>query len=279
MNELIAVRQLPIIEERLKDLSAEIDKKVTDALALAVTPETLASVKKVRADLNKQYKELEEQRKEVKRKILEPYEKFDGIYKTYVGVRFSDADTELKRKINDVENRLKLEKNEDLADYFYELCSAEHLDWLEYERGCFNVTLSKSRAALHKEVDEFVGRISSDVTAIEVMPDAEEILVEYKRSLRLGEAVDTVRRRREAVEQAKKEREHIKEMRKAEKEAAEKVAEALKQQEEMCAPEIEDGPKELETDPVRTVAFRVTAPVSKLKALKEFLKNGGYEIG
>ena len=279
MNELIAVRQLPIIEERLKDLSAEIDKKVTDALALAVTPETLASVKKVRADLNKQYRDLEEQRKEVKRRILEPYEQFDGIYKTYVGVRFSDADAELKRKINDVENRLKLEKNEELAEYFYELCAAEHINWLEYERGGFNVTLTKSRTALHKEIDEFVGRISSDVTAIEVMPDAEEILVEYKRSLRLGEAVDTVHRRREAVEQAKKEQEHIKEMRKAEKEAAEKVADALKKQEEMCAPEMETEPKGLETDPVRTVAFRVTAPVSKLKALKEFLKNGGYEIG
>ena len=277
MSELIAVRQLPIIEERLKDLSAEIDKKVTDAMALAVTPETLASVKKVRADLNKQYRELEDQRKEVKRKILEPYEQFDGIYKTYVGVRFSDADAELKRKINDVENQLKSEKNEELAEYFYELCAAEHLNWLEYERGNFNITLSKSRTALHKEADEFVNRVSNDLTAISVMPDAEEIAVEYKRTLRLGEAVETVKKRREAVEQERREREHLEEMRRAEKEHEQKVMEAVKIAEPVA---VEDAPTPVENDdPVRTLSFTVTAPVSKLKALKDFLNNGGYEIG
>ena len=270
-KDLILVTQLPVIEERLKDLSAEIDKKVTDAMALAVTPETLASVKKVRADLNKQYRDLEEQRKEVKRKILEPYEQFDGIYKTYVGVRFSDADAELKRKINDVENQLKSEKNKDLVEYFYELCAEEHLNWLEYKRGNFNVTLSKSRTALHKEAEEFVNRVSNDMTAISVMPDAEEIAVEYKKTLRLGEAVETVKKRREAVEQERREREHLEEMRKAEKEHERQIEEYV-----MSAPTLL---LDKEPDPeseLFSLTFTVTDTKERLRLLKTYLDSNGY---
>ena len=274
MHDLIAVRQLPIIEEHLKALSVDIEARVKDALSLAVTEDTVKQVKVVRADLNKQFKELEEQRKTAKRAILEPYEKFDEIYKTYVSVQFEDADAELKRKISAVENQLRQEKVEDLKSYFRELADSEHLTWLEYERGNFNANLTKSRKALHKEADEFVERVSSDVTAIEVMPDAEEILVEYKRCLRLGEAVEIVKKRREAVEQERREREHLEAMRKAEKETARRAREAA----EIVAPPTMEPIKE-DKDPVRTLTFTVSAPVSKLKALKKFLIDGGYEIG
>ena len=59
MHDLIAVRQLPIIEEHLKALSVDIEARVKDALSLAVTEDTVKQVKVVRAELNKQFKELE----------------------------------------------------------------------------------------------------------------------------------------------------------------------------------------------------------------------------
>lgn len=274
MHDLIAVTQLPIIEEHLKALSVEIEAQVKDALSLAVTEDTVKQVKVVRAELNKKYKELEEQRKAAKRAILEPYEKFDEIYRTYVSVQFEDADAELRRKIGAVENQLRQEKVEDLKSYFRELADSEHLTWLEYERGGFAINLTKSRTALHKEAVEFVERVSSDVTAIEVMPDAEEILVEYKRCLRLGEAVETVKKRREAVEQERRDRERLEAIRKAEHETAKRAREAAEQ---VAPPTAE--PAEKDHDPVRTLTFTVTAPISKLKALKKFLNDGGYEIG
>ena len=273
MQELISVRQLPIIEERLKDLSVEIDKQVEEALSLAVTEETVKSVKTVRASLNRQFKELEEQRKSVKKAILEPYEKFDEIYKSYVSVRFSDADDELKRKINGVESKLKQDKEDDMQDYFRELADSEHLDWLDFERGGFNVTLSKSRTALHKEADEFVGRVANDTTAINAMPDAEEILVEYKRTLRLGEAVETVSRRHKAIDQERREREHLAEMRKREEEAAERVREAARENLVVSAP------KKVEEHTVErlTLTFSVTDTRERLKLLKSFLDSNHYQ--
>lgn len=275
MHDLIAVRQLPIIEEHLKDLSESIDREVSEALALAVTEETLSQVKKVRAKLRKDYEELETQRKKVKNSIMERYVAFESeLYKPMIAVKYEDGDAELKRKISAVENQLRQEKTGELMEYFRELADSVHLTWLEYERGGFVINLTKSRTALHKEVIEFVDRVANDVTAIEVMPDAEEILVEYKRCLRFGEAVEIVKKRREAVEQERREREHLEAMRRAEQETARRAREAA----EIVAPPTME-PNEEEKDPVRTLTFTVSAPVSKLKALKKFLVDGGYEIG
>ena len=76
-EELIVVKQLPIIEERLKSLSDEIDVKVANAMELVVSDETIKEVKKVRAELNKDFTELETQRKMVKERVLAPYEAFE----------------------------------------------------------------------------------------------------------------------------------------------------------------------------------------------------------
>ena len=57
MKDLIIVKQLPQIEEHLKELSAEIDKKVESAKSLVCTEESVKTIKQVRADLNKELKE------------------------------------------------------------------------------------------------------------------------------------------------------------------------------------------------------------------------------
>ena len=54
-KELIVVKQLPVIEERLKELSTEIDEKVNTALALECTEDSYKDVKKVRTELGKQF--------------------------------------------------------------------------------------------------------------------------------------------------------------------------------------------------------------------------------
>ncbi len=274
----ISLVQLPIIEERLRELADGIDQRVREALSLAVTEDTVKAVKTVRADLNREFKELESQRKELKARILAPYERFMETYAECVSSRYEEADAELKGKISAVDNALKREKTEDLKAYFRELADSEGLGWLEYERGDFHVTLSKSRTALHREADAFVSRVASDVIAVNAMPDSEEILVEYKRSLRLGEAVDIVSRRRKAVEQEKREREHLAEMRKREEDAARRVMEEVRAQTAppVSAPVLEKGE---DGDPVRTLSFTVTARISKLKELKRFLEQGGYQIG
>ena len=102
-KELIVVKQLPVIEEQLRSLSDEIDKKVSRALSLVVSDETVKEVKKVRAELNADFKDLEQKRKSVKEQVMNPYLQFEEIYKKYVTEKFKYADEELKKKISMVE--------------------------------------------------------------------------------------------------------------------------------------------------------------------------------
>ena len=80
-KELISVKQIPIIEEQLKSVSAEINKKVENATNLIYNEETVKTIKEVRAELNKELKEFETKRKEVKEQVLKPYNDFEDIYK------------------------------------------------------------------------------------------------------------------------------------------------------------------------------------------------------
>ena len=119
-NELIIVKQLPIIEEQLKKASDEIDEKVKNAVALVCNEETIKIVKEVRATLNKELKEFEDKRRQVKSEIMKPYEDFESSYKKYISDKYKSADVELKNKIDTVENELKANKKAEIVNYFNE---------------------------------------------------------------------------------------------------------------------------------------------------------------
>ena len=80
-NNLIVVKQLPIIEDQLRQVKASVDDRVAQALSLACTEETYKNVKKARAELNKEFQDLEARRREVKKAILAPYKGFEKLYK------------------------------------------------------------------------------------------------------------------------------------------------------------------------------------------------------
>ena len=111
-NNLIVVKQLPIIEDQLRQVKASVDARVAQALALACTEETYKDVKKARAELNKEFQDLEARRREVKKAILAPYEAFEKLYKECAADAFTKADAELKAKIASVENGIKGAKRE-----------------------------------------------------------------------------------------------------------------------------------------------------------------------
>ncbi len=55
-NQIIVVKQLPIIEEHLKALSVEIEGKVKAAKSLVCTEDTVKDIKATRSGLNAQFK-------------------------------------------------------------------------------------------------------------------------------------------------------------------------------------------------------------------------------
>lgn len=269
MNDLIQVKQLPVIEEHLRVLKEDVDRKVSDALALVCTADTVKTVKAVRADLNKRFQDLEEQRKAVKTAILAPYNQFEAIYKECASDAFKRADAELKAKISDVEDDMKRRCEAGLRDYFLELCESHHIDFVSYEQTGVEVSMADATAKtqppkkLRAQLTQFIQRVSADVGMIGGMGDAEEIMVEYKRTLNPASAIATVQDRHRRLEEERKARE-------AREAAKAQEAKAVKRVEAFAPPTVESAPK------LVRMTFTVTEPLERLKLLKSFMDANGF---
>lgn len=278
-QDLIVVKQLPIIEERLKELSTEIDVKVAEAKDLVCTEENVKTIKQVRAELNKDFKELETKRKQVKEQVLAPYMQFEEVYKQYISDKFKSADLDLKSKIDDVEKELKEQKENTIRDYFEEYKKSKNIEFITYGQARINVTLSASMKSLKEQAQNFIDKVVDDLDLIKTQEHKEEILVEYKQTLNVGQAITTVTNRFKAIEDERKKQEEIKQK---QLEEARKIAEEnIKNQTQATKQALDnfviEKPVEVKQEEKLVLRFKVRGTKAQLKALKEFLINGGYE--
>ena len=268
MSDLIQVKQLPIIEERLRAVKELVDETVADAMALVCTEETVQSVKATRADLNRQFQELETQRKSVKAAVMEPYERFEVVYRECVSDAFRRADADLKEKINDVEGSMKRQCEASLREFYTELCMAHHIDFVPFERTGVIVSMADAKSKtqppkrLREQLTGFIAGISQSVELIAGMDDAEEIMAEFKLSLDAASSVMAVQERHRRIEAEKA-------AKAAREEAKAKEAEAVKKVEAFAPP--------VQKEPEFRCTFTVTATKPQLKRLKEFMNMEGIK--
>ena len=268
-NELIRLAQIPVIEERLRSVKEKVDKRVETAMALVCTEETVQSVKKTRAELNKEFGELESQRKAVKTAIMAPYDRFEAVYKECVSDAFRKADADLKQKVADVEGEMKRRCEDALREYHSELCEAYHIDFVPFERVGITVSMTDAKAKtqppkkLKDHVSHFMCGVAQSVELINSMgDDAEEIMVEFKRCLEVPSAIAAVQARRRMVEAEK---------------AAKAAREAEREREAAAIKKVEAFAPPVEKEPEVRCRFTVTATKSQLKRLKEFMNMEGIK--
>lgn len=272
-EEIIVVKQLPVIEEQLKNIKANIEEKVSSVLALKCDESTVKAIKVLRADLTKDFKELEERRKIVKGKILEPYEAFETVYKECVTEIFKSADKELKKRIDEVENSLKSEKRKEVEDYFNEYAKSMNVDFVSFGDAHINVTMSASKKSLKEQAKAFIDRISDDLKLIDTQEHKEEILVEYKKTLNVSNAITSVTERHRAIEAECERQEALKAVRKTEQETVQKVNAAIAETAPLTAPKVAT-----DDDKLCKLTFTVIHARSKMRELKAYLKKEGFEI-
>lgn len=264
-NKLIVVKQLPIIEQQLKSIKADIVSKVEKALSLECTNDSVKTIKTVRAELSKDFKDFEDKRKEVKRAVMAPYEAFENTYKDCITDVYKSADSELKSKIGKVENELKYQKELEITSYFNEYAASKNIDFLSFADANINVTLSVSVKSLKEQAKAFIDRICDDLALVDTQEDKTEIMVEYKKSLNVSSAITMVSERHKAIENEKARKVEFETIKAEENKVIEKV-------ESVSAPVVEEVEEK-----EYTLTFSVTATMDKLKALKQFLKDGGYQ--
>lgn len=269
MQDLIIIKQLPQIEEHLKELSIEVDKKVENAKSLVCTEDNVKAIKQVRADLNKEFKEVEQRRKQVKEQVLAPYMQFEEIYKEYISDKYKSADSILKQEIDTVENELKAKKEQEIREYFEELKQANNIDFITFEQTRTNVTLTASKKSLKDNIDNFINKILDDLKLIEVQEHKAEILVEYKQTLNVSSAITTVVSRFKAIEEEKRKQEE------KQKQVIEELSKSITIPVEENEFKVSD---EFVIEPIkREITIRIKAFDSEAEKLKKFLDISNIE--
>lgn len=282
VDELVRVKQLPIIEEQLRAMKETIEQQTSEAMRLVCTADTIQTVKDMRADLNRKFNALEDARKNVKKQIMAPYERFEETYRECVTDLFRRADADLKGKVNAVEGELKSICEQNLQAYFCELRDARGLPWLEYERAGVKVDMTSARAKTPKKLMDalklFVDGVAQNVFTIEGMEDAAEIMAEYKATLDLSRSIGTVQERKRRVEA---ERQAAEERARREEERAAALAEQEAQQEAFAPPvPVSAPPKAVQAAAVKRyqLELRVTGTLEQMKLIKAFLTSNGYSF-
>ena len=290
MNEnLITVQQLPVIVyERLESVGQEIDKRIAvlDLDKQLVTEDTKKAVKDTRAMLNKELKDFEEQRKRIKEQVVAPYEAFEKAYNSFIKVKYEKADSILKVKIDEFDRKLKADKEARIRAYFTELCQANNIDFLPFERLCLNIRLNDSDKSLKDIVNTNIDNVVKSLEFIESLTDPDEykaeVLADYKQTLNVMTAINNAKYRKQ---QREAELQRL-EAQKARAEQARLAAEArakevapLQAPEEVPAPAPEEAPAPPQEVPapapqeeILHFTLGVSGTRAQLRALRQFLE-------
>lgn len=247
-----------------------------------------------KAKINNFKKVINDKSKVVLEKYNEPINKFLELKKETIDILTKTYDT-INSQVEIVDTQLLDEKRKRLKNYFNELAEKETIDFTTYEAMKQNVTLSASIKSLKKEINNFINKIKDELKLIETQEHKVEILVEYKKSLNVANAITNVNERFKEIELVKSREEARKLKLEQEEEQIKKVEEILKKSEpvvEKIVPIIEETPlmkpieetnstiefadDEINEEKLLTAEFKVTATKEKLESLIEFLDNGGY---
>lgn len=293
IDNLIVVSQLPIIQEQLHKVKADVEKRTNEVCSLICTEESMPIVKRSRAVLNNEFKEFEQRRKDVKAMVEAPYKQFEAVYKECISDIYASADRQLKEKIDAVESGIKKEKTDAVKAYFDEYRTSLGIEprVVGFEASGIRIGLNDSLKSLKAQASSFLDRISSDLTLIAREEQKDEILLEYcQNGLNLCSAVTTVSDRHRLVADARKRREEQESKLIAREEAAKKVEvtvakEKAEENAKLVPPpaivttaqaDAGDASPDSAKEKVYNTAFIVSGTLDQMKLLKSFLEENQY---
>lgn len=260
----LRVIRTPVISEALDSVTHQLNTVLATVEQLQANDSSLKQVKAIRADLARQFLAMEEQRKAAKKQVMEPYLQAEAKYKAAVADPYQKADKRLKDWVDNYQNGLKAAKEQELREYFEELCAAHGVDFLRFESAGVAVDMAMARQiesrTAKKALETFVLKIRGDLDTILAMEDSAEILAEYREHHDLQRAILDVTHRKQRI------RWEEKQIQKALEEKQEQ--EQHREQLLAAAPELRE---QLPKEETYTMTFTVTGPLPELKALKAYI--------
>lgn len=280
-DDLIVVKQLPVIEDRLDEAYQAVAERLKMMSGLVVTEDNYKELKKTRADLNKEFSELEGLRKRVKAAVEAPYKKFEaGAYKRLAD-EYQRAIGEIDGNIKDVEDGLKTQRRDEVFAYWEEYRQSLGLDVgiADFKRSGLKIGLSGTMKSLKGEARARLDEIDGDLKMIDTLENADEVLAEYRERMNVTEAVRVVNERHKRIEEEKARREAMEEER---RKREEHVASVVSANDGWAAPaqsvapeeEVSDDPQILTTT---YLGYEVKGTLEQLKGLKGYLQEALME--
>lgn len=267
INEIVEIKQMPIVFEQLEKIGKFIEEKTKDIDKLECTEDNKQEVKKRRTEINNTLTLLEDKRKEIKNKLLEPYEIFNEKYELECKEKLQNASNLLKDKIDTIEEQQKIEKEDELNEFFAQYKETYHLDFINFYDIGLNITLSASMSSLKDQIKEFCERVDKDIKLIQNDEFSDEIMLEYqKNKYDYANAKLTVLERHKQLEEIAKQQEQKQEIEKQEEQVVEKVQEII-------------APKEIfQDEELLEVTFTIKCSKEKIRLLKKYLSDNEIEV-
>lgn len=276
INEIMKVETLPVIFYKLEEVGKYIDNELEKVKDLECTEANKQEVKNIRTGINNTLTEFEDKKKEMKNQILDKYNQFNDKYEEEVKSKLKNTSETLTNQINIIENKQKLDKENELRT-FYDRYAQEYKinEIVKFENVGLNITLSASETALKKQVTDFLEKIMNDIQVItnEDINIRDEIMLEYQNNgfdySKAKLAIIEKHQRLLDIQQKIKEQEQ-----KHEEESY--VIENIESL--VSAPiEIKENDEEETEEEIVESTFTITTTTSKIKALKQWLKDNEVE--
>lgn len=272
------IKSVGEIESNMKEVKGYVEKLKYYYSNVVFTEETMKEAKEEKAKVNKFKAEVADYRKNIIKEYNKPIEAFEKTARETESL-LKDTYNTINSQVAIYEEKLKQIKEEEVREYFEEYKTANNIDFVTFEQANINVTLSASKKSLKEQAKKFIDEVVDDLKLIETQDCKEEILVEYKQTLNISRAIQDVANRHKLLEEEEKRQEELKNK---QLEEAQRQADMSIKEQEMATKKALDNfvieaPKVAEQEEILTLNFKVRATRSKLKELKKFLEDGGYD--
>lgn len=280
----VQIKSVGEIESNMKEVKGYVENLNSYYKNISFTEETMKEAKEEKSKVNKFKKQVSDYRKNIVAEYNKPIKVFENTAKETEKILLETYNT-INQQVSNYENKQKEIKEKEIRDYFEEYKIANNIDFVKYGQLGINVTLSASMKNLKGQVKAFIDKITDDLKLIETQNHKAEILVEYKQTLNIGQAITMVTNRFKAIEEEKKRQEELKknQLKEAQRIADENIriqTEETKNAIEslnITIPNALQKPIKEKQEEILTLKFTVKGTLTKLRELKEFLENGGYD--
>ena len=264
------IKSVGEIESNMKEVKRYVENLNNYYKNITFTEETMKDAKDEKSKVNKFKSQVADYRKNIIAEYNKPIKAFEDTAKETEKLLAETYNT-INQQVANYENKQKEIKEQEIKEYFEECKIANNIDFITYGQAKIDVTLSASMKNLKEQAKSFIDKVADDLKLIETQEHKTEILVEYKQTLNVSQAITSVTNRFKAIEEEKKKIEQEKELQKFVVDTA-KESDKYSEQIILNAPSIEE-----KTEDILILKFTVRGTRTKLRELKQFLESGGYD--